>query len=289
MNQSASIKIFLRYGDPKRLRTAEITNWSGKAVAAPRSDLDELVAREELSHPGVYFLIGQDPEDGKQIAYIGEAETVASRIKQHKDKDFWNSAIIFVSKDENLTKSHIRYLEGKLIDKAKSIARFKIDNSQLSGAKLPESDLNEMEVFLEKIAQLLPILGSDLLTPVASISKIESKTENFETNFSTEETLNLKIKKLLAKGRRTPNGFVVYEGSQASLNFRESASEWVMEQINALINDNSLTKADSCYTFTKDVEFSSPSAAARAIVGGYANGQTLWRNEKGISLKDLEN
>jgi hypothetical protein len=30
---SATIKIFLVQGDPKRLRIAELSNWTGKAVA----------------------------------------------------------------------------------------------------------------------------------------------------------------------------------------------------------------------------------------------------------------
>jgi len=40
-------------------------------------------------------------------------------------------------------------------------------NGQSSGAKLPESDREDMEVFLEKIYQLLPVLGVELLVVVA--------------------------------------------------------------------------------------------------------------------------
>jgi hypothetical protein len=41
---SATIKLFLLRGDAKSLRTGEISNWSGKAIAAPRTELDELLA-----------------------------------------------------------------------------------------------------------------------------------------------------------------------------------------------------------------------------------------------------
>ena len=58
---SATIKLFLPRGDAKSLRTAEISNWTGKAVAAPRTELDELFAREELDKAGIYILIGSDP------------------------------------------------------------------------------------------------------------------------------------------------------------------------------------------------------------------------------------
>jgi len=40
--------------------------------------------------------------------------------------------------------------------------------------------------------------------------------------------------------------------------------------------------------FTKDVEFSSPSAAAAVIHGGHANGLTAWKTSKGTTLKEME-
>jgi len=58
---TATIKIFLVHGDPKRLRTAELSNWTGKAVAGPRSEFDGVLAREESEKSGVYFLTGSDP------------------------------------------------------------------------------------------------------------------------------------------------------------------------------------------------------------------------------------
>ena len=112
---SATITLFLPLGDAKSLRTAEISNWSGKAVAAPRTELDELLAREELDKAGVYILLGSDPKAGAPHAYIGEAEVIRERLKQHKTKEFWVSAIVFTSKDENLTKAHVRYLESIII------------------------------------------------------------------------------------------------------------------------------------------------------------------------------
>ena len=116
--QAATIKLFLVHGSPNGLRTAELSNWSGKAIAAPRTEISELLKREEIFSPGFYLLTGVDPESGDRAIYIGEAENVANRLKGHAAKDFWNSATVFVSKDENLTKAHIRYLEGLLIEKS---------------------------------------------------------------------------------------------------------------------------------------------------------------------------
>jgi len=61
MDSSPTIKLFLPRGDAKGLRTAAISNWTGKAVAAPRTELDELLGREELEKAGVYILVGSDP------------------------------------------------------------------------------------------------------------------------------------------------------------------------------------------------------------------------------------
>ena len=44
---SATLKIFLVNGNPKRLRTAELSNWTGKAVAGPRSEIEGILKRDE--------------------------------------------------------------------------------------------------------------------------------------------------------------------------------------------------------------------------------------------------
>lgn len=277
---SATIKLFLVHGDPKRLRTAEISNWSGKALAAPRTEIDQFLGRDEMQQPGVYILSGKDSATGKQMAYIGEAEILRDRVKNHRTKEFWIQAYAFISKDENLTKSHIRYLEGRLIGEARSIDRFELDNGQASGAKLPESDREDMEIFLSKIRQLLPVLGSELLTPVST-----PVTEDEET-----KPLICKIKGLVARGRQTSNGFVVYAGSEAVLEERPSAKTqhpYVVELRHELVEKETLIEKDGKYEFTRDTEFSSPSAAAAVVHGGGANGMVSWKDEKGSTLKQL--
>src|SRR3972149_3562560 len=175
---SATIKLFLVHGDAKRLRTAELSNWTGKAVAGPRSELDGVLARDEVAKSGVYFLSGTDSESGKVAVYVGEAESIRDRLRGHLDKDWWNHVVFFISKDENLTKAHIRYLEGRLIEQAKAAGRALVMNGQSSGSKLPESDREDMEIFLEKIHQLLPVLGVEVLVPTtinaASVTELES-------------------------------------------------------------------------------------------------------------------
>lgn len=277
---SATIKLFLPRGDAKSLRTAEISNWTGKAVAAPRTELDDLLVREELEKAGVYILIGSDPLTNAPRAYIGEAEVVRDRLKQHKSKEFWVSAIVLVSKDENLTKAHVRYLESRLLEEAAQVNRFTLEQNQAGGSKLPESDREDMEVFLTRIRQLLPVLGSDILAPM---------TQPF-ANTQPGGVLYCRIKGAEARGQRTANGFVVLRGSTAVLEQRRSAETYpyVVAQRKQLIADGTLIEKDVFLFFTKDAEFSSPSAAAAVIHGGSANGLIAWKTADGTTLKELD-
>ena len=278
---TATLKIFLVFGDPKRLRTAKLSNWNGIAVAGPRSEFEKVLEREESLNSGVYFLTGIDPDTNKSVIYIGEAECIKDRIKSHLSKDFWNNIAFFITSDENLTKAHIRHIEGRLIEIAKLADRSVIMNSQSSGAKLPESDRADMEVFLEKMQQVLPVLGIEAF--VQATSKVENEAER--------EMLTCKIKSVVASGYLTPNGIVVLAGSEAVLEERSSAKKWpsVMVQRNKLIEEGGLIQKGDKYVFAKDAEFSSPSSAAAVIHGGSANGLIAWVNVNGNSLKELQN
>lgn len=277
---SATIKIFLVHGDPKRLRTAELSNWTGKAVAGPRSEFDGVLSREESGSSGVYFLTGTDTESEKPAIYVGEAENIRDRIKSHLEKDFWNQIVFFTSKDENLTKAHIRYLEGKLIDLARKSGRAVVTNGQSSGARLPESDREDMEIFLEKINQLLPVLGVELLVPAAAIAVGESE----------HKKLFCEIKGIKAEGHMAPNGFVVLKGSQAVLTDRASSQKWpwAMNLRQRLKDERVLETQGNALVFTSDAEFTSPSAAAAVIHGGHANGLVAWKDKSGKTLKEIE-
>ena len=278
---SATLKLFLPYGDARRLRVGEVSNWTGKALAAPRTELEDLLARDELASSGIYFLLGVDPDTGDNLAYIGEAEVIRDRLKQHKSRDFWNSVVVFVSKDENLTKAHVRYLENRLLQEARSAGRYSLENTNASNPKLPESDREDMEVYLSRIRQVLPVLGSDLLSPIAGTPKPSHP----------QPLLVCKIKNAVATGRRTEGGFVVFADSTAVHAVRPSAESQYPNTIalrQRLIQDKTLVERDDVYVFTRDVEFSSPSAAAAVVHGGSANGLTAWKDNSGKSLKELE-
>ena len=191
------------------------------------------------------------------------------------------SIVVFVSKDENLTKAHVRFLENRLWQESKIAGRYELENINGSNPKLPESDREDMEVYLSRIRQMLPVLGSDLLTPIAGAAKPTK----------AQPDLVCKIKTAIANGRRTEEGFVVFKDSTAVLTVRPSAEAqhpYVVSLRKKLVQLGILVEKDGLYVFTKDAEFSSPSAAAAVVHGGGANGLTAWRDAHGRSIKKLE-
>jgi len=277
MPEPVSIKLFLVTGEPDGLRTAELSNWSGKAIAFSRAEVNSLVARGEAGQSGVYLLIGKGDGLDKPLLYIGEAEDIGKRIKQHRQKrDNWFQAIAFVSKDENLTKAHIRYLERRLIEIARSANKADVENDQLTNSKLPESDLAEMEGFLSRVLQLLPMLGCGFFK---SALPSEEKSASL---------LYCKLKGLVAKGLPTDEGFAVYSGSQAVLNSRSGSATNIMKRRELLVETGVLIPVDDHLVFSQDYFFTSPSYGASVVCGGNTNGLTAWKDESGKTLKELE-
>jgi hypothetical protein len=270
-----TIKIFLVNGSPNGLRTAELSNWSGKAIAAPRTELNGLLKRPELNAPGVYFLTGIDPDTGERAIYIGEAEKVSSRLKNHVSKEFWTSVAVIVSKDDNLTKAHIRYLEGALIGIASGSNAALVKNTVSSGASLPESDEAEMATFLNHALQLLSVLG------------IKEFDKTLESPTAKKDILTFKTKGIVATGKRTSNGFMIFKGSQAVLESRPSA-QWSRQKRDELQEKGILEINGDHMVFTIDSEFGSPSTAGCMVAGGSTNGLTAWKNARGQTLKKIE-
>jgi len=288
MSQGRSIRLFLVDGSPNGLLTAEIMNWTGHTLTGPRSRLTELVKRPECSRTGVYFLVGPDPENStRPLVYIGESEDVAQRLKQHNrpeesgGKDFWERACLVTSKDLNLTKAHIKYLESELIKLAKASGRCTLCNGnspEFDG--LPESDKSDMTFFIEQIRTVLPVLGLDFLREPATQLAAQDQSEEMPRQQSPVFEFSIPRHGVLARAQEIEGEFLVLAGSS-------SRREWVGVEtggykrlFDQLLADGVLGECDaSRCQFTRDYAFSSPSAAAGIISGRNANGRTSWRIE----------
>lgn len=284
MTLGRSIRLFLADGVPTGIITAEIVNWTGHVMVAPRSRLPDLLRRPEAGRTGVYFLTGDDPDGGlAPLVYIGETDNVGKRLAQHnrdEDKAFWERACVVTSKDHNLTKAHVRYLESRLIDIATQAGRAKLTNGTAPDpGPLPESDISDMDSFIEQMRIILPVLGLDFLRDVPRVSVAALPTTDAQAFIQAEDVVFVLVSnkhELQAEAREVDGEFVVLEGSWARGNGSESWNSYRALR-EALKSDGTLVASGDYFRFTRDRAFRSPSAASAVILDRNDNGRTSWR------------
>jgi hypothetical protein len=279
MKFGKTIKIFLIDGDPNGRMSCELSNWSGKAYKIPRIKIKDCTDRTDLVSTGVYLLFGKDDE-GKDQVYIGEAETILKRLNQQlTSKDFWHETIVFVSKDENLNKAHIKYLENRLHEIANTANRYKVENSVTpTQSSISESDRAEMEEFIENIKLLVNTLGHKVFE-----EKREFKPKQKQNTFFIKAARGAD-----AQGEPTSDGFVVLKGSKAAGSTVASMTQNFVSLRHKLISEGDLIDKGDYLEFPDDHIFSSPSTGASIVLGRNANGLTEWKLKDGKSLKDFE-
>lgn len=279
MKFGKTIKIFLIDGDPNGRMSCELSNWSGKVYKIPRIKIKECTDRDDLTSTGVYLLFGKDDE-GKDQVYIGEAESILKRLNQQlTQKDFWNETIVFISKDENLNKAHIKYLENRLHEIAKSANRYKVDNSIIpTQSSISESDRAEMEEFIEYIMMLVNTLGH----------KVFEEKREFKPKQKQEVFFIKSARGADGQGEPTSDGFVVFKNSKAAATIVNSMTPNFITFRQRLIDEGVMIDKGDYFEFSDDYIFSSPSTAAVMVMGRNANGLTEWKKKDGKTLKDFE-
>lgn len=279
-----SVRLFLADGTPGGLVTAEIMNWTGHVIAAPRSELGLLLKRPESSRTGIYILLGDDPESpGSALAYVGEGDDVGKRIAAHSrteesgGKDFWDRVVLFTSKDANLTKAHARYLESRFIAIATSAKRARLVNGTAPPPiALPEADASDMEFFVEQAKIVLPVLGVNLLR--ATNVPSSSDAPGLAPKVPASPMFRLTVKGVEATAQEIDGEFVVRQGSRARPGTTRAGVNY--ESLRRQLEEDGtlVLSPDFNYReFVRDVVFSSPSAAAAVVLGRNANGRVEWK------------
>ena len=273
-----SMRIFLVDGEADGIWEVEKSNWTGKALMAPRTRNASLRSRPDLDGPGVYVLVGPS-ESGLQASriYVGETDDLPTRLNDHnRDKDFWNRVIVFTSKDENLNKAHVRYLETRLIELARVANRAEIENKD--EGKLPplsEPDIADVEAFLSEMLLIYPVLG------VQVFQKAEEQP-------SSSIRLQLSGVDTKAEGTETPDGFVVFADSLGRASEVESIAP-LFTRLRRTLQENGILSMDGKQLrLTENYVFSSPSTAAAVMLGRNSNGRTDWKAADGRTLKELQ-
>jgi hypothetical protein len=277
-----TIKLYLVDGSPDGMKTAEIMNWSGKVLVAPRAQLAKLGQREEARRTGTYLLIGADPESrDRPKVYIGESDNVLARLSQH-DKDplneFCTDLVLLISKDNNLTKAHARFLEHQLIRRANASGRATVANgNDGSPVSLPESDVADMESFLEHVQMILPVLGFDFTQPKVDVASAEKSGGAGDIS----PVFTLSVAGAKGRMRQIGSNFLLLKGSTGR---KEGVTSWVSFKVlrDELVASGKLVPSSAdplFYEAAEDIELKSPSAAAAIVAARDTNGRQSWKLE----------
>jgi len=275
-----SLRIFVANGDPDGLRVVERSNWIGQALVFPRALLPQVKQREELNKTGVYLLLGPRADGDGEMLYIGEGDPIRPRLESHyAQKDFWSRAVCFVAMAGQLNKAHVQFLESNLVRLAQAAKRLPLDNGNTpTEPSLSAADRADMEVFLENMLGMLPVLGVHAFEQAAApVGK-------------RVVLLACKGKGVEAHGFESTQGFVVKAGSRAVVEVTPTFEQMrgTRELRRDLIASGVLVLDGASYRFTQDYVFTAPSAASDMVLGGSSNGRTMWKDAQGRTLKELQ-
>lgn len=289
-----SINLFLMDGTPNGIIKCTLANWTGVAYKIPRTKLDKLKGRNDLSQSGVYFLFGTSDQTGENVVYIGQAgirkngEGLLYRLIEHKrnpDKDYWTEAIVFTTSNNSFGPTEISYLENRFCRLAVEANRYVVKNgNDPTPGDITEEKESELEEFIDYAKIIMGALGHKLFEPLTN------KPKAIIIDESPEEELLLFIKRKSRKSgqiieascKQTNEGFVVLQGSHIEMIDSDSIPPGIKEiRQKAKIDENGILQ--------ENILFRSPSYAAAFVIGGHANGLTEWKTKDGVSLKKIEN
>ena len=260
---SATIKLFFLQVTRRACERRRISNWTGKAIAAPRPGLDELLPTRGTRQGEHYILTGTDPFPVPHLHTSAKRKLSGNSSSSTELRSFGFPPLFLSAKTRILQRRMSDTLKADYSPKP-SVGRVHPGAEQCRWIKTSESDRHDMDVFLSYIRQLLPVLGSDLLIPIAQPAAKQQ----------SGGVLVCRMKGAEGRGHRTPDGFVVSRDQPLCYRSVESAKNWpsVIALQKQMIANGSLIQKDGFYVFTKDAAFSSPSAAAAVVEGGSANG-----------------
>ena len=290
IGEGRSLELYFIDGRPDGMLTAEVFNWTGHVLMAPRTQITAALARKEARYTGVYLLLGE--KDGEPCAYIGEGEDISDRIRNHDTrKDWWTTAILVTSAANNLHKAHVKYLEARLVEEARSVGRVILDNGNTPPRPgLSEAAQSNMEAFLNYLFLVLPALRIDMFirstrpAPRAILVPGEPVAPRFEL---ISRKHGLTANAVLEDGE-----FVVEAGSLARAKWegQNTQNSGYAQLHGELKRMGVLWEQNGHCVFAQNYAFKSPSAAAAVVHGRPSNGTIEWRlkGSGSVTYKDWE-
>lgn len=282
VSHGKQIRLFLVDGSASGIRYAELVNWTGQAFACPKSLFSKLKEWPETQRPGVYALVGVNGE-GKEAIYIGESENVAGRLLQHLSQltlEEIVEAIMFTSKDDNLTKGHIVFLEQRLVKQAQDANRYVLQNVQAPSEKtLSKQECATMEEFLEKLYLVAAAMGYNFFETTRAEHVADKVKDLYVFEWETKR----------AEGYPSDDGFVVKRGSLARINDTPTLQAGYKALKEDLQSKSVLVANGDQLVFSKDYTFSSSTAAVSVASGAMRSGPKSWKRQSDQKyLRDVE-
>lgn len=281
INTPKTIQIFLPEGDPRGIRIAEITTRIVQVIEVPRSLLADFIKMPESDQVAVYFLFGESEDGAENKVYIGQTGDLRARLTKHnKDKDFWERALILISKTNSMTQTHALFLEWFCIQEAKKSGRYYMENG--TGGTKPHTP-KPLEADCYEIYSTGHTLLASLGYPVFdSVVKNQSTSQNDEVFYCKASGTN-------GMGLYTEEGFVVLKGSvgrkENVQSIKGTAGERLRER---LIESGIMRIVGETVVFEKNHLFKSPSMAALSLLGRTCNGWFDWKDKNGKSLDEIK-
>ena len=277
-----SLELFFIDGRANGMLTAEVFNWTGHVLRIPRTQIKDGLARKEARYTGVYLLFGD--KDGVPTAYVGEAEDMGERLRNHvAGKDWWDDAVLITAAGDALHKAHVKYLESRLVEIAKDVGATPLENGNVpTRSSLSKAGEANMESFLDTLLMVLPAIRVDAFLDkrrrVDGVSKsTDEKVAVFECKLPRHE--------ITASAVLRGGEMIVKAGSEAR-------SSWIADRSKRTHYSNIFDELCSNGTlvmhatgkdvrvFSQDYAFTSPSAAAAVVAGRSTNGRTAWIEKK---------
>ena len=273
-----TIQMCIFDGNPNGRIMCELSNWNGRVYKISRNELQEFSERDDAENTGVYFLLGKD-DNNLDTVYIGEAEKMLTRLKQHlRDTEYWSDCIVVISKDDLLNKAHVKYLENSFYNLAKEAGRSVVLNNNIpTRSSISEYDEAMLQEFISNAKLLVNTLGYKTFDTLEDSSM---KKKNSQVDFYIKAARGAD-----AGGVVVSDGFAVLKGSSIAVSTVPSMPANLLKLRNDLIEKGII---DSEWRFVKDHIFTSPSLAAAVVMGRSANGRTEWKTADNKSLKAIE-
>lgn len=258
----------------------ELSNWNGRVYKISRNEISEFSQRDDSENTGVYFLFGKN-EENDDVVYIGEAEKIATRLKQHlkeRESEYWNDCVVVISKDNLLNKAHAKYLENRFYLLAQNAGRSIVINSTVpTRSSISEYDEAMLEEFISNAKLLVNTLGYKVFD---TIEDTAVKHDNEQPYFFIKAARGAD-----AKGLIVSDGFAVMKGSSVASSTTPGMQKSLIK-LRASLIEKGIIGQD--FKLTRDYIFTSPSLAAAVVMGRNANGRTEWKNEEHKTIKDIE-